>query len=232
MRHPSLLKHQAAERRKSRARKKLQKSPPEGVKEAVSLSGDQSYWAINKILVKAIVSVIIVAACLWVQDHPASFPKEISAPIKSLAGKTFSFASMQEKWGHYIGYEGTSSEAALYTSDFLYAAPVSSFTDSAMSKQGDQLVIAAIKGESIYATESGIVLFVGKKQNEDTVIIQHADDRQTIYESITPAVLRPFDPVQKGQMIGQAASNDGIKFSVKDSEGFLDPSSLFLENEN
>ena len=180
---------------------------------------------------KSIVSIVIVAICLWVRDHPLSVPDKVTEPILSLASSTFSFASMQEKWGHYVGFSETSSDPVVYTSDLLYAAPVLSLADSNMTKLGDHLLITASKGENVYATEAGIVLFAGEQENKQVIVIQHADKRQTIYERIVPAGLRPFDHVNRGETIGQVVDDGGFTFSVRDDSGFVDPSTLFLDHE-
>ncbi|MDG5470944.1 peptidoglycan DD-metalloendopeptidase family protein [Jeotgalibacillus sp. ET6] len=232
MRHPSLIKMQAAEKRKGRIGKITpRRTVPVQKQEPSSSPQDQAYWFVNRLLVKSIVSVVIVAAALWIHDHPQSIPDKVKEPIITLAATTFSFASLQEKWGGYLGYSESGPQSAVYSSELLYAAPVSSFSDSTMSKQGDQLVISAGKGENVYATESGIVLYIGAVENERMMVIQHADDRETIYEGIDPASFRPFDHVQRGQIIGQVVGGGGFMFSVRDKQGFLDPSELFLENE-
>ncbi|KIL46133.1 M23 family metallopeptidase [Jeotgalibacillus campisalis] len=231
MRHPSLIKIQAAEKRKGRGRKVSdRKTLPTMKKETLQTPpSDQAYWFVNRLLVKSIVSVVIVAAALWIHDHPNLIPDKVKEPIITLAATTFSFASLQEKWGGYLGYGETGPESSVYSSELLYAAPVSSFSDSTMSKQGDQLVISADMGENVYATESGIVLYIGT--NEKMMVIQHADDRETIYERVNPAAFRPFDHVQRGQIIGQVLDDEGFMFSVRDKQGFVDPADLFLENE-
>lgn len=233
MRHPSLLKQQAAAQRKVRERPRKSPSPvkPNVQPANPDLPNDHSYWVLNRLLVKSIVSIVIVALTLWVRDHPLSVPNEIKDPIAELAVSSFSFASMQEKWGHYIGYGETSSRPAVYTSDLLYAAPVLSMGDSTMEKQGDQLLITAVKGENVYATEAGIVLFVGDQVGEQMLVLQHADKRQTIYKSIVPTALRPFDHVDRGEPIGQVLGDSGFSLSIRDDQGYLDPSTLFMDNE-
>jgi len=230
LRHPSLVKQQAAAKRKHRGRPKPKQSISyKGT--SPSTSPVRSFGFANKLIVKSVVAIVIVAICLWVRDHPLSIPSKITDPIVSLASSSFSFASLQEQWGPYIGFNQTSSEPVVYTSDLLYAAPVLSLETTNMTKQGDQLMITANKGENVYATESGIVLFIGQQLTDKKIVIQHADKKQTIYENVSPTQLRPFDHVSRGETIGTVRDDSGFIFSIRDDHGFLDPSSLFLDHE-
>ena len=221
MRQPSSIQKKAEEIRKGRRSKGSTVSPPTS----------QSISIVNKLVVKSVVSIVIVAICLWIQDHPDTLPQDIQEPFVKLVNSSFSFASMYEEWGKYVGFGETSTTPTVYTSDVLYASPVLSLGNSTVTKQGDQLLITAAKGEIVYSAESGIVLFVGERNDEQVVMIQHSDKRQSIYQNILPVALRSFDRVNRGEAIGQVLNEEGFVFAVRDEQGFLDPSLLISEHE-
>ncbi|MEW9500567.1 peptidoglycan DD-metalloendopeptidase family protein [Jeotgalibacillus marinus] len=221
MREPSLIQKKAEEIRKGRGSNGSTVSPPTS----------QSISIVNKLIVKSAVSIVIVAICLWIQNHPDTLPQGIKEPFVKLVNSSFSFASMYEEWGKYVGFGETSTTSTVYTSDVLYASPVLSLGNSTVTNQGDQLLITAAKGELVYSAESGIVLFVGERNDEQVVVIQHSDKRQSIYQNILPGALRSFDRVNRGEAIGQVLNDEGFVFAVRDEQGFLDPSLLISEHE-
>ncbi len=222
MRQPSSIQKKAEEIRKGRRSRGSTVSTPKSQK---------SISIVNKLVVKSVVSIVIVAICLWIQDHPDTMPQDIREPFVKLVNSSFSFASMYEEWGKYVGFGETSTTPTVYTSDVLYASPVLSLGNSTVTKQGDQLLITAAKGEIVYSAESGIVLFVGERNDEQVVMIQHSDKRQSIYQNILPVALRSFDRVNRGEAIGQVLNEEGFVFAVRDEQGFLDPSLLISEHE-
>ncbi|KIL44551.1 M23 family metallopeptidase [Jeotgalibacillus soli] len=221
MRHPSLLKQHSRSRRAKRSSRRISASPV-----------DQHPSLFQKLVVKSIVALLIVFTTIGIQQQKIPMPEPIKADLGNLMNDSLPFAWLYEEWGGYVGFKIPASESGISNitaeEGGMYALPVSSTVSSKITRHGDELLVTAVKGENIVAAEAGIVLFVGERQNGETVIIQHPDQRQSYYRNVTLGSLRTFDYVERGENIGYVKENEGFYFSIQDETGFLDPSYLFL----
>ncbi|TYP73849.1 M23 family metallopeptidase [Paenibacillus methanolicus] len=89
--------------------------------------------------------------------------------------------------------------------------------------------IAVKDGGNVIASETGRVsLVTDNGENGKTVVIQHANGRETIYGKLAEAQVAESDWVEAGQDIGtlRAASDDGttlLFFAVKEKGRYVDP---------
>ena len=70
--------------------------------------------------------------------------------------------------------------------------------------------------------ESGIVVFIGEKENlGTTVIIEQVDGIDTFYSNININNIKLYDYIEKGELLGETKGNDLYLFFQKNGE-YLD----------
>ena len=69
--------------------------------------------------------------------------------------------------------------------------------------------------------ESGIIVYVGSKDNLNTIIVEQVDGIDTYYKNIDISNYKLYDYIEKGQVLGQTKSNELYLSFEKDGE-FLD----------
>ena len=70
--------------------------------------------------------------------------------------------------------------------------------------------------------ESGVVVFIGEKENYgNTVIIEQVDGVETIYGNVNINTIKIYDYVEKGELLGEVNGNKLYLSFQKDGE-YLD----------
>ncbi|RXZ84533.1 M23 family metallopeptidase [Paenibacillaceae bacterium] len=96
----------------------------------------------------------------------------------------------------------------------------------------DGIEIAAASGAVVRNIDTGRVLELVKEPGSGTtVILQHANGRQTIYGKVDAISVQPDDWVEAGTEIGKVAVHDGTEtgllfFAMKDQGRFINPTDV------
>jgi len=92
--------------------------------------------------------------------------------------------------------------------------------------------LAGDPGSSVAAAETGQVVLVTENAGKgQTVVIQHADGRQTQYGQLAVADVSKDDWVEAGDIIGKLANDSGsdsgiLYFAVKENGRYIDPTDV------
>ncbi len=168
------------------------------------------YRALNSILISAL--ILIVALCI-IKIKP-SFKSWIE---KNVYQTNISFAGINKTYEKYFGnlfpiptiepVTPVFSEQLTYLSKEAY-------------KEGVKLTVDS--NYLVPVVESGIVVFMGNKDNYGNVIIvQQVNGIDIWYVGVENSSIKMYDYIEKGSLLGEATSNEIYLYYQKEGE-FLD----------
>ncbi len=174
---------------------------------------DKVFSKFTKYLSKILIIVIITLVVLILLKKDSEFKKTFYSNIYE---NNISFTSInkwyQEKFGSPIPF-----------SDFLDNSlkPVfdEQITYTKASKYKDGVCLNVSKNYLVPALESGMVIFIGKKNGfKDIVIIEGDDGVDIWYSNIGNLNVKMYDYVNKGGLLGEALSDKIYMLFEKDGK--------------
>jgi murein DD-endopeptidase MepM/ murein hydrolase activator NlpD len=92
---------------------------------------------------------------------------------------------------------------------------LSSFGAKGGGKVNDGINIAAEKGEPVWAAADGEVVYVSNdlKDYGNMVLVKHADRKTTSYAHLNDTIVRKYQKIKRGDVIGYAGSTGNVKTS-------------------
>lgn len=146
---------------------------------------------------KLLISVILVLIVLIVSKSNSKF-KTIF--YKEVYENNFSFSKAKQVFNKYIGdidiLDKVIKDEAVFNEALTYSN-IEKYKDGAKLDVGNNYLVPA--------SESGIVVFIGNKDNyNNTVIIQRIDGIDEWYGNIDNVNVKLYDYVKKGTLIGEA----------------------------
>ena len=139
-------------------------------------------------------------------------------------GRNFSFYKVKTFYSKYFG-------GILPFDKLLDTTPVFSekLEYSEISKYNDGISLSVSNNYLVPVQYSGIVIFVGEKENyESTVIIEQIDGIECWYGNITNLNVKMYDYVEKGSILGN--SNDDKLYLVYKKDGVNLDYQNFIQN--
>lgn len=168
---------------------------------------------INHLFSRVLIAIILLLCSVIYVKHSFS-NKEIFQ--KYVFQNTFSFAKIndwyQKNFGDILPFDKILKEEdkPVFNEKFTYK-------NSTPYHNGLSLEVG--KNYLIPAIQSGIVVFIGEKENyKNTVIIQGVDGVDIWYGNVTSADLSLYDYVEKGKFIGESAEENMYLTLVKGGE--------------
>ncbi len=166
---------------------------------------------ISNLFTRTLISVILVLLCaifVNLKDENLLFFKE------KLFQDTLSFQKINAWYTKYFGsilpLEKTDNTTAVFQSDAMYQN-IEPYADSYK---------ATINGPAVFL-ESGIIVFLGEKENlGNTVIVQGIDGVDIWYSNITTNDLTLYDYVEKDSIVGDANNNE-IIFTFMENGNYI-----------
>ena len=172
------------------------------------------------ILNRIFISIILLLVCLCMTKVNASFKDWI---YKNVYQTNFSFAKINKLYEKYFGdiypLEGLSiNTKPVFNEQLIYS-------EKEAYKEGVKLIVD--NNYLVPVLESGIVVFIGEKENYgNTIIIQQVDGTDVWYVGIDDSNVKIYDYVEKGNLLGQALSNEIYLYYQKQGE-FIDYKEYF-----
>jgi len=166
----------------------------------------------NKVLIS---TLIFIGLLITVKANPA-LKDSIS---KNVFEKNLSFAQINKWYQDNLG-------GILPFDNFIPNDEVSvfdeklSYTNASLYKDGVKLSVS--NNYLVPILNSGIVVFIGEKENYgSTIIIQQVDGIDVWYSNISSNNIKLYDYVEKGNLLGEA-NGDFIYLSFQKDGKFLD----------
>lgn len=171
---------------------------------------------LNTVLNHVLLSGILLLICLCVIKINPSFKEWIN---KQVYQTNFSFAKINETYEKYFGsvlpLPDITPETAqpVFDEKLVYEA-------KSTYKEGVKLTVS--QNYLVPVLESGIVVFIGNKDNYGkTIIIQQVNGIDLWYVGVENSDLKIYDYIEKGSLLGETISNEMYLFYQKAGE-FLD----------
>lgn len=163
---------------------------------------------------KLLISIIVfLIGMILVKDNP-NMKNILKENIYENSFKFVKTKKLYEKYfGKYLSLEKEVKEEAVFSEKLNYLKE---------DNYQDGVNLSVSNNYMVPILESGIVVFIGEKENlGNTVIIEQIDGIDTYYGNIEPNNLKLYDYVEKGELLGEVKSNKLYLAFQKDGK-FLD----------
>lgn len=163
------------------------------------------------LITRVLLSVILLLICLCVIKINPNFKKWIN---KEVYGTNFSFAKVNKTYEKYFGsvlplLEKITPEQTkpVFDEQLVYK-------DKTAYKEGVKLTVSS--NYLVPVLESGIVVFIGNKDNYGkTIIIQQVNGVDLWYVGVENSNIKIYDYIEKGSLLGETISNEIYLFYQK-----------------
>lgn len=196
---------------------------------------NRPYSLLTHFKIQTLLALILFATVLVISSLQHPFASETRNWLKHELHSSLDFvaiAALYDKWFEgspsFIPRFGNKSELTLAKQSSMGAiAPVA---DGVLLHSFAELLngieIAGAKNAEVRAVEKGRVILVPEKQ--DSVIIQHANERLSIYNRLGEINVEVSDWVEAGTVIGKLAPIDNEDYSIlflamKEGNQYIDP---------
>lgn len=161
---------------------------------------------------RSLVTVIIFLVGLIICKNNASMKEFIN---KNIYTNSIKFTQIKNKYDKYLGkYFGTKNTTTSVFTEKL------SYNKANIYKDGVKLTVS--NKYLVPALESGIVVFIGNKEEYgNTVIIEQIDGINVWYSNIEQKDIKMYDYVEKGSLIGEVKNKNLYLIFQKDGK-YLD----------
>ncbi|SFD58064.1 stage IV sporulation protein FA [Lentibacillus persicus] len=185
--------------------------------------------------VKGMLSVMLffAAALLFQSDS------DLLAGPKTWAASTlteeFPFARVnqwyQETFGAPMAVSSGSGEAGK-----TLAFPVNGAVSETFQANGKGIMLAPEKESQVAALQEGVVTFAGKmKETGNTVIVQHADNSETVYGNLSSIDVHLYQFIDNGQKLGMFTpdkESKNVYFAIEQNDAYVDPVQVIQVDDN
>ena len=153
---------------------------------------------INKVLITII---IVLVGLIVIKDNP-----ELKEKINEfLYEKSLSFTKTKQIYEKYFG-NFLSIEKKIKDTTPVFSEKMT-YHDIKAYKEGAKLEVD--NNYLVPAIESGVVIFIGKKEGYgNTIIIEQIDGVKTIYSNVNNNNIKLYDYIEKGEIIGEVEDNN------------------------
>lgn len=173
---------------------------------------------VSSFLSKLLITIIIfLIGSILVKQNP-TIKKYITENIYE---KSFQFTKIKQIYKKYFGDiipldDLVSNSQPVFNEKLTYSS-------TNIYKNGVELTVN--NNYMVPNLESGIVIFMGEKEDYgQTIIIEQIDGIEVFYSNITPNNLKLYDYVEKGKLLGETKNNklyltfykDGVYLNYKD----------------
>ena len=145
---------------------------------------------LNKLL---ICSVILISTLILCKGN-----KDIKSYLnKNILEKNISFSNAKKLYNKYVGrYIGEEKEEKVFNEKITYNSKV---------KKDGHLILNVEDNYLVNSIESGVVSYIGNKDNlGNTIIVEGVDGLTIWYSNIKEKDLKIYDYIKKGTIIGES----------------------------
>ena len=170
----------------------------------------------NKILVffnKVLTAVLICVVCLIIMEYSPKFKSFMNDKV---LGENISFGYIGKLYNKYFG------DVLPTDKDNMVSVFKEKISYSKQEKYHDGAKLRVSKNYLVPVIESGVVVFIGEKDEYGKVIVvEQTDGVNTIYGNLNTDNVKLYDYVEKGNFLGEAI--DDVMYLVFERNGeYLD----------
>ena len=148
------------------------------------------------LLSKTLITVVLMLLSLILIKSNKSFKTDF---YKQVYGTNFSFSKINNLYNKYVGkldiVDKVATTETVFNEKLIYKK---------YEKYNDGVCLSVEPNYLVPVQESGIVVFIGKKENYgNVVIIQRLDGIDEWYGNISNTDLKLYDYVKKGELLGE-----------------------------
>ena len=118
--------------------------------------------------------------------------------------KSFKFTKVRNIYDKYFG-KVLSLDKVVKEESSVFSEKLS-YKDSKEYKNGVKLTVD--EHYLVPVLESGIIVYVGEKDNLKTIIVEQVDGIDTYYSNVNTNNYKLYDYIEKGQVLGETASTE------------------------
>ncbi len=172
------------------------------------------YW--NNTINRILVSGILLLVCLCTIKINPSFKSWVD---KKVYHTNFSFSKINQTYEKYFGSVLPLPNVTSEVTNPVFEENLT-YQGKEPYKEGVKLTVST--NYLVPVLESGIVVFIGNKDNYGkTIIIQQVNGIDLWYVGVENSNLKIYDYIEKGSLLGETISNEMYLFYQKAGE-FLD----------
>lgn len=150
--------------------------------------------------IKLLISIVITLIILIIIKSSSDFKNDF---YKHVYSNNISFTKLKEVYNKYIGnsdiFDKVVKTEAVFNEKLTY---------NSQEKYLDGVKLSIDSNYLVPINESGIVVFIGEKENYgNTVIIQRIDGIDEWYGNIENVNIKLYDYVSEGELLGEASNN-------------------------
>ncbi len=150
--------------------------------------------------IKLLISIVVTLIILILIKSSSNFKNDF---YKEIFNTNISFTKLKNVYNKYLGdfdiFNKTIKEEAVFNEKLTYESS-ENYLDGVKLNIGSNYLVPI--------NESGIVVFIGPKENYgNTVIIQRIDGIDEWYGNIENVNVKLYDYVSKGELLGESNNN-------------------------
>lgn len=148
---------------------------------------------------KCLITIILVLIGLITIKQNIKYKNIIINNIYNRNIKFTKFKSLYQKYfGNILSIDNIIKEEKVFNEKITYTKK---------SKYKDGVVLNVNNNYMVPALESGIIIFVGEKDNYKTIIVEQINGIDVSYSNIEGTNIKLYDYIKKGQLLGECKSN-------------------------
>ncbi|MGA8941447.1 MAG: M23 family metallopeptidase [Thermoactinomyces sp.] len=186
----------------------------------------------NRFLYQWIMAMILFLATAVIFSLPGNVALPLKNGIFLVLTKEFRFAEMQNLYQKYVG--GSPAFLPAFSGNAnnreKWAVPVTGKISLPFDEKRKGIVLITPESAEVVAAQEGWVQFAGNKEGlGNTIIIQHANGKETWYGWLEEISVKEKDWVKKGQRIGKVKKMDNqsfLYFALRNHKQFVNPASV------
>lgn len=157
--------------------------------------------SVQNFLTRCLLTIIIVLIALIAIRKKPSLKKYI---IENVYEKSFKFTKVRSIYQKYFGSivpieKIVKEETPVFSEKLTY---------STSNAYKDGVALSVSKNYMVPSLQSGIVVFIGEKEEYgSTIIIEQIDGIEVFYSNVTTDNLKLYDYIEKGSLLGEAKTN-------------------------
>ncbi|MBA4496159.1 peptidoglycan DD-metalloendopeptidase family protein [Paenactinomyces guangxiensis] len=191
----------------------------------------------KRMMFQLIISAVLLVFTFLILQSSSPSVKPAEQFVTEVMTRDFNFAGLSDWYKQYVGktpgvlpafFAENEGNSPLPSS--TWKVPVKGEIVLPFDEQRKGVVIRTAPRAKVKAATEGWVTFAGYKEGlGNTVILQHANGRETWYGRLENLKVREKDWVKSGQLIGEAGQTKGqslVYIALKEGKQFVNPASV------
>ncbi|MGM8364709.1 peptidoglycan DD-metalloendopeptidase family protein [Virgibacillus sp. W0181] len=181
------------------------------------------------LLIKGVFSIALFIGTAWILESKTDYLDQPKQWTQYAFTEEFPFAKVNQwyntTFGSPLSFTPTEKEEIL-TSDQV-AMPVNGRLEQTFQTNGTGIMISPEETTQVSSIREGVVIFAGNdREKGKTIVVQHPDNSQSTYGSLSSIYVYLYQFIDKDQAIGAfqpTEENKAVYFSIEKDSEYIDP---------